>query len=167
MANLVVKTNATLTNKEPSLDNLESVTFQMVAEGEKVSSFDQTLSMGMAGHMSLEFGHFFEEWDLLLSPTFIQGTPKIGSPLTLNSKCTLDEWFEEASRFIPGTPIANMTGLPAISIPCAIGPGGLPLGMHFFSGMGKERILIDIARQLEESDPWIDRHPSIYVISKD
>ena len=60
-----------------------------------------------------------------------------------------------------------MTGLPAISIPCAIGPGGLPLGMHFFSGMGKERILIDIARQLEESDPWIDRHPSIYVISKD
>jgi len=167
MANLVVKTNATLTNKEPSLDNLESITFQMVAEGEKVSSFDQTLSMGMAGHMSLEFGHFFEEWDLLLSPTFIQGTPKIGSPLTLNSKCTLDEWFEEASRFIPGTPIANMTGLPAISIPCAIGPGGLPLGMHFFSGMGKERILIDIARQLEESDPWIDRHPSIYVISKD
>jgi len=167
MANLVVKTNATLTNKEPSLDNLESITFQMVAEGEKVSSFDQTLVMGMAGHMSLEFGHFFEEWDLLLSPTFIQGTPKIGSPLTLNSKCTLDEWFEEASRFIPGTPIANMTGLPAISIPCAIGPGGLPLGMHFFSGMGKERILIDIARQLEESDPWIDRHPSIYVISKD
>jgi len=167
MANLVVKTNATLANKEPSLDNLESITIQMVAEGEKVSSFDQTLVMGMAGHMSLEFGHFFEEWDLLLSPTFIQGTPKIGSPLTLNSKCTLDEWFEEASRFIPGTPIANMTGLPAISIPCAIGPGGLPLGMHFFSGMGKERILIDIARQLEESDPWIDRHPSIYVISKD
>ena len=167
MANLVVKTNATLTNREPSLDNLESITFQMVAEGEKVSAFDQTLIMGMAGHMGLEFGHFFEEWDLLLSPTFIQGTPKIGSPLTLNSKCTLDEWFEEASRFIPGTPIANMTGLPAISIPCAIGPGGLPLGMHFFSGMGKERILIDIARQLEESDPWIDRHPSIYVISKD
>ena len=46
-----------------------------------------------------------------------------------------------------------MTGLPAISIPCAVGPGKLPLGMHFFAGMGKERILIDIARQLEESDP--------------
>ena len=56
-----------------------------------------------------------------------------------------------------------MTGLPAISVPCAVGPDGLPLGMHFFAGMGKESILIDIARQLEESDPWANRMPQIHV----
>jgi amidase len=75
---------------------------------------------------------------------------------------TLDEWYEAASSLIPATPIANITGVPAISIPCGIGPGGLPLGMHFFAAMGNERALLDIARQLEESEPWINRTPPVY-----
>ena len=164
MANFVVKTTAPITNREPNSEHLESITLQMVEAGEKISAFDQNLVLGMAGQINNQLGHFFEEYDLLLSPTFIQGTPKLESSITLNSGITLDEWFEECSKIIPGTPLANMTGLPAITVPCAVGPNNLPLGMHFFAGMGKESTLIDVARQLEESNPWIDRKPSVYVI---
>ena len=163
MANFVVKMTAPVTNREANSDHLESITLQMVEAGEKISAFDQNLVLGMAGQINNQLGQFFEDYDLLLSPTFIQGTPKLESSVTLNSGKSLDEWFEECSKLIPGTPLSNMTGLPAISIPCAVGPGKLPLGMHFFAGMGKERILIDIARQLEESDPWAGRKPEIHI----
>jgi Asp-tRNA(Asn)/Glu-tRNA(Gln) amidotransferase A subunit family amidase len=56
-----------------------------------------------------------------------------------------------------------MTGIPAISVPCGIFSANLPLGMQFFAPMGKENRLIDIARQLEESEPWKDRRPEIFV----
>jgi amidase len=164
LAHFVVHSVAPMTNRTPDSSTLESITLKMVREGEKVTGFDVNQTMALSNQMSREFGEFFHNWDLLLTPTFIKGTPKVGGSITLNSDVSLEQWFDEASSLIPGTPIANMTGLPAISVPCAIGPGGLPLGMHFFAAMGNERVLIDIARQLEESEPWINRTPSVYAV---
>ena len=99
----------------------------------------------------------------MLTPTFYKKTPNVNGPITLNSDGSVDDWLDEAGKYIPTTPIANMTGIPAISVPCGIFSDNLPLGMQFFAPMGKENRLIDIARQLEESEPWKDRRPEIFV----
>ena len=80
--NFVVKMTAPVTNREANSDHLESITLQMVEAGEKISAFDQNLVLGMAGQINNQLGQFFEDYDLLLSPTFIQGTPKLESSVT-------------------------------------------------------------------------------------
>ena len=162
LAYFAVNSMAPMINRIPDTSTLESITLQMVKEGEQIRAYDVDRTMALSNQMSREFGEFFQNWDLLLTPTLIKGTPKVGGPITLNSELTLDEWYEAASSLIPATPIANITGVPAISVPCGVGPGSLPLGMHFFAAIGNERALLDIARQLEESEPWINRTPPVY-----
>ena len=131
--------------------------------GEKITNLEFNQAIATLNHLSRLFGDFFNDWDLMLTPTFYKKTPNVGGPITLNSDSSLDDWLDEAGKYIPSTPIANMTGIPAISVPCGIFSDNLPLGMQFFAPMGKENRLIDIARQLEESEPWGDRRPEIFV----
>jgi Asp-tRNA(Asn)/Glu-tRNA(Gln) amidotransferase A subunit family amidase len=53
----------------------------------------------------------------------------------------------------------NPSGLPAITPPLHTSRGGLPIGMMFGVGFGKEATLFRLAGQLERAMPWADRHP--------
>ena len=123
---------------------------------------EHALALIGANNIGRNFAAFFQEWDLILTPTLNKGTPEVGSAITLSSDLKLDDWFEAATEIVPHTPVANMTGIPAISVPCSIGPGNLPLGMQFMAPMGGEAALLDIAQQLEESEPWIGRKPAVF-----
>ena len=72
-------------------------------------------------------------------------------------------WLTEAWSLIPWTPLSNVTGTPAISLPLAMDSAGLPMGMHFMAGMGHEARLIGLAAALEEADPWAGRRPGVHV----
>jgi amidase len=91
-------------------------------------------------------------------------TPHIGSELALSSKLNLESWCDSMRRYVPQSPIANLIGIPAISVPVASGPAGLPLGMQFFGAMGTESKLLDIAHQLEVATPWRDRRPAVFAV---
>jgi amidase len=41
--------------------------------------------------------------------------------------------------------------------------GGLPIGMQFASGFGRDGLLFQLAGQLERARPWIDRRPPVCV----
>ena len=51
------------------------------------------------------------------------------------------------------TPLQNATGDPAISLPLATTAGGLPQGMMFGAGAGREATLLELAYELEEAAP--------------
>ena len=62
---------------------------------------------------------------------------------------------------IPYTPAYNLTGQPAISLPLHWTSDGLPVGVQFVAPLGREDLLIRLASQLEEAQPWCDRRPPV------
>ena len=68
--------------------------------------------------------------------------------------------FDELHEFLPFTPIANMTGQPAISLPLWWNEDGLPVGVHLIAEYGREDLLLRIAAQVEEARPWSARRPA-------
>ncbi len=158
---------ADLLGRHPSIENLESITFKVYKAGSKISTKQNAKAWSYINYIARELGTFFQDYDLLLTPTVNQITPPIGSDLTSSSNLNLDSWFELMRKYIPQTPIANLTGIPAISVPVASWQNGLPLGMQFFGAMGADASLLDIARQLEIAQPWKNRRPNIFATVSD
>ena len=66
-----------------------------------------------------------------------------------------------AGRFTPFTPIFNITGQPAISIPAGVGGDGLPLAVQLVGRVGAEDTLFSLAAQIEAAAPWAQRRPTV------
>jgi amidase len=73
----------------------------------------------------------------------------------------LDEAARDAFAFIPFTPVFNMTGQPAMSVPLHWNGAGLPVGVQLVGRFGREDVLFRLAGQLERARPWFPRLPDI------
>ena len=60
------------------------------------------------------------------------------------------------------TPIFNVTGQPAASLPLHWNQEGLPIGVQFAARYGDEATLFRLASQLETAAPWRDKSPAAY-----
>jgi len=99
---------------------------------------------------------FFEEYDMLLTPVMQTTVPKLGF---LAPSVAYDDLLQRCIDIISITPLANVTGEPAISLPLHWSSIGLPIGSHFQAGIGKEKELLQLALDLEEAKPWKNRRP--------
>ena len=90
--------------------------------------------------------------DLLVSPTLGHLTPELGHiSLAVDS----DEHMARVSPWVAFTPIANATGAPALSLPLGHDDEhNLPVGMHFMARYGQDRLLLELALQLEQASPF-------------
>ncbi len=94
---------------------------------------------------------FFEKYDVSLTPTLATPTPKIGH---LDPTQDYETIIDRLQDWVAFTPLQNATGTPAISLPLATTSTGLPQGMMFGSGCGQEAVLIELAYELEQAQPW-------------
>jgi len=62
---------------------------------------------------------------------------------------------------VPYTPAFNVTGQPAISLPLHWNDAGLPIGVQLVTPFGREDVLLRVAAQLEEAQPWAGRTPPV------
>ncbi len=67
--------------------------------------------------------------------------------------------FADQARLVGLTPLANLTGQPAISLPLHHDPDVGPVGVQFVGRPWDEAGLLRLAAQLEQAAPWGDRHP--------
>lgn len=122
---------------------------------------------------------FHETYDYFLTPTLATPPPRLGSlstpPFlqaaaraaskvrggrTLKRTGVVDRFIAESLAWVPYTQLANMTGRPAISVPLHWTDAGLPLGVQFVGRLGADGALLQLAAQLEEARPWIQRFPA-------
>ena len=62
---------------------------------------------------------------------------------------------------MPWTPLFNISGQPAMSVPLFWSNSGLPIGVHLVGRFGHEAGLFRLAGQLERARPWFDKLPSL------
>jgi aspartyl-tRNA(Asn)/glutamyl-tRNA(Gln) amidotransferase subunit A len=55
----------------------------------------------------------------------------------------------------------NITGSPAVSVPCGFSHDGLPIGLQLIGHPFDEARLLNLAYAYEQSVPWKDRHPAL------
>lgn len=100
---------------------------------------------------ALQFTSQFEVYDAYLSPVLAQTTRPLGE---LHPSTDFDELLMRLMRYASFTPMANIAGTPAISLPADMSSKGLPIGVQLASGLGQEQTLLELAYELEEIQPW-------------
>jgi amidase len=83
----------------------------------------------------------------------------LGLGSVLGSGGLLKEMADNAFGFIPYTPLFNVTGQPAMSVPLFWNAAGLPIGTQVVGRFGDEATLFRVAGQLERARPWANRLP--------
>ena len=86
-----------------------------------------------------------------MSPTLAAPPPEHGF---LGPEVPFETGLERLRRFVPFTPLQNVAGAPAISLPLGRSETGLPIGVQLAAPMGGERTLLEVALGLEEAAPW-------------
>lgn len=136
---------------------LEACTLALAERGRGIPAVDLAAAINGVQQTARHFGRLFAAFDLLLSPTLATPPPRLGT--IDQDSADLDRFLAQNAAFIPFTPLYNMTGCPAISLPLDHGPDGLPIGVMLGAALGREDLLLEVAGQLERAHPWFDRLP--------
>jgi amidase len=96
-------------------------------------------------------GSFSRRFDVVLTPTVADETPPIGH---LDPMADYEQIMNRLIDWVSFTPVYNITGDPAISLPLAQTAAGLPVGMMFAAPVGREARLLELAYELEEAQPF-------------
>jgi amidase len=103
------------------------------------------------------FDAFFSDVDVLLTPVLAKAPLPLGEIApTLGM-----EGFGKVLDYVGYTPLQNVAGAPAMSVPLAWTESGLPIGAHFSAPSGQERRLLELAYELEQARPWASRRPGV------
>ncbi len=143
--------------RTPGPDDLESVTRLYAERGRGVSAHDYIRAVQTFHRTGRQLGRFFEKYDILLSPTLARTTLPLG---IVRMDGSLEDFERAVAPMVAFTSVCNAAGVPAMSVPLASTPDGLPIGMHFVSRFGTEDTLFSLAAQLEQAHPWRDKRPS-------
>ena len=140
-------------------DDVERITALWAEQGRRHTARDYARALVIVHGVGRRFGEFFQGYDVLLSPTLADPPLPLGTPDMMSGD--LDAYTERLFRMIPFTPQFNVTGGPAASLPLHWTSDGLPVGIQLGADFGNEALLLRLAAQLEEAQPWWNKRPKL------
>jgi aspartyl-tRNA(Asn)/glutamyl-tRNA(Gln) amidotransferase subunit A len=117
--------------------------------GFAISAVDYVNARRMQGVLRAELAAAMREVDLLLTPAAPRTAPRIGEPTSREPK---EAWNRCLVPF-------NLTGQPAISVPCGFDRSGLPIGLQIAGRPFEEATVLRAARAFERETDWHLRRP--------
>ncbi len=142
----------------PALDTLDPFVRALAEFGALISTSDYIRAIDETHRMVRELVAFFDDYDILLTPTVASPPPKIGE---LSGFANMIEAMPVLIGFTPFTDAWNMTGQPAASLPMGMDEHGLPVGAQIVGRPADEATLIRLSAQIEQARPWADRRPVV------
>ncbi len=145
--------------RKPTPEEFEPLTWALQEMGRKHSAPDYLTAVHNVQKITREFARYFVKYDVLLTPTL--GEPPVPLGTFDSTPENPLQGLIRSAAFAPFTPICNITGQPAMSVPLFWNSEGLPVGTHFIGRLGDEATLFRLAAQLEQARPWADRRPPV------
>jgi amidase len=140
---------------------LEPMTAQMAEIADAQSGTDLLIAMDYLRRMSRQLLEFWADHDVLITPTLAKPPIEIGALRPAEGEPPI-QMLANAAGWVPFTPVFNVSGQPAISLPLHQTPEGLPVGVQFAGPPAGEELLLSLAAQLEQARPWADRRPPLF-----
>jgi len=167
---------ARITRRRPRAADYEAATYSLGLLGHSISAATYAGAARTLQLTARSTAPFFARFDVLLTPTLATPPAPIGTLQpsaaerrlmrivnALNAGWLLDALgvirplAAKTFDYIPFTPLFNVTGQPAMSVPLHWNDAGLPIGMHFVARLGDDATLFRLAGQLERARPWFER----------
>ena len=124
---------------------------QRLQTGAAYTSTEYVLARRTQAELRRLFELFFNEYDVLLMPTTPIPAPSLDGPDAVEQARTL-------TRF---TAPFNLTGLPALSLPCGFTRDGLPIGLQIVARPWAEAALLRAGQAYEMATEWHLRRPEL------
>jgi amidase len=166
-----------VTDADFELDSLAIEAF-----GARTTATQYLHTLDQWGTYVAQMNDFFSQYDLFLLPAtasaapkngevkmpswqkpILKGLLKLGKAHILAEGKLVEQMIRENLKWVPFTQLANITGLPAMSVPLYWNRVGLPLGSQFIAPFAREDILLQLAAQLEQAQPWWSRYQHIQI----
>jgi amidase len=143
---------------EPREEDMEPLSWWVWRHSTSIDAVQASLAAARMQAHARAVVTWAQPYDAILCPTLAEPPVPIGTidPLGPDPRAT----FMRSGAFTPFTAISNVTGSPAISLPLAEHPGGLPLGVQLIGRPAGEGPLLALAAQLEAARPWSGRRVS-------
>jgi len=145
-----------LTGTAPSPENIEPLSWWLWEMGQGINSTNYVGALAMAQALARGVVSRWSEWDLLVTPALAKRPVRHGELDRDDPAGT----FIAGGEFTPYTPLFNITGQPAVSVPLFHGDDGLPTAAQIVGPPAREDLLLQVCRQLEELRPWAERSPA-------
>lgn len=130
----------------------------LVASARASSAADYGRAVAWLQMLARRIVAFWNGADIVLTPTLALPPVPIGWQEAVNGPI---EQLLRNTEFTPFTAVANLTGLPAMSLPLHWSDTGLPIGVHAIGPPAGDSVLLSLAAQIETARPWADRRPPV------
>jgi aspartyl-tRNA(Asn)/glutamyl-tRNA(Gln) amidotransferase subunit A len=104
--------------------------------------------------LQAELARALDGAEVLACPSDPTSTPKVGAAPVLDGRERM--WFEYGT-----VNLGNLTGAPALSIPCGFAGDGLPVGLQLYGRPFDEATLLSFAHVYEQATPWHHERPRL------
>lgn len=177
-ASQVLDSAQDILGRKATRGDVELESWMLGLVGKAMSDDDMAMARTVMWRTTKTFSIFLGRYDCLLSPVLAAPPLRIGqnhstvperlvmnvvagvkSPWVL--KTLLKAVAKKSFAFAAFTAPFNMTGQPAMSVPLHWTESGLPIGTQIAARHGADGLLLRLARQLEQAQPWFNRRPDL------
>ena len=139
--------------------DIETSTRIVAKLGSDVTAVEFLQARDLLYAAEVTMAQFHQSCDIIVSPVLTKTPAKLGW-LNMNSN-DMKEYTQRFRQYSGFTSIYNGTGQPSMSIPLHRSAIGLPVGVMFTGSWGSDQLLLDLASQLEKSQPWPRYVPNV------
>jgi amidase len=155
-----INTWSRITGREIDIERLEPLARQMYDISAGLSATDYLGALDWLYDYSRQIVSMWSQVDVLLTPTLAQPPIEIGALRPAEGEPPI-QMLMNSALFVPFTPVWNVTGQPAISLPLHQSDEGLPIGIQLVGPPAGEELLLSLSAQIEQARPWADRRPAL------
>jgi amidase len=155
---------ALIAGREPTAEDIEPLSMAIYEAAKGIDALTYSTVLMQLQAVGRAMVEWTAQYDAVLCPSLAEPPVKLGT-IDCCDEANPMSGFERAADFTPFTPVSNLTGSPAISVPlCHDDENDLPAGAQIIGQPEGEGALLALSAQLEEARPWAERRAPVEVV---